>query len=117
MVIRLIFPSYSGPGVPAPLSKPQGQQTKRSQFTESSVDRSIILKDRGASLQRLRSPPHHFFMAEAPPIQVCAVELYRNGILITFADGKCALFPSDLLYASLPQAEELCKTDEEESSD
>jgi hypothetical protein len=56
-------------------------------------------------------------MAEASSTQVCAVELYRDGILITFADGKCALFPADLLYASLPQAQELCKTDEEENSD
>jgi len=56
-------------------------------------------------------------MAEASPIQVCAAELYRDGILVTFADGKCALFPADLLYASLPQAQELCKTGEEESND
>jgi hypothetical protein len=34
-------------------------------------------------------------------------EIVGRGLIITFTDGKCALFPTDLLYATLPQAEEL----------
>jgi hypothetical protein len=55
-------------------------------------------------------------MAEFPSYRVCSVELFRNGVIITFADGKCALFPGELLYAALPQAHEL-RDDEEERND
>jgi hypothetical protein len=34
-------------------------------------------------------------------------ELVGRDLIITFADGKCALFPADLLYSTLPQAQEL----------
>ena len=34
-------------------------------------------------------------------------DLVASGIVIAFEDGKCALFPSDLLYATLPQAKVL----------
>jgi hypothetical protein len=36
--------------------------------------------------------------------------------MITFSDGKCALFSADLLYASLPQAQQLHENDEEDPS-
>jgi hypothetical protein len=52
-------------------------------------------------------------MAESPHCRVSSAELFKNGIIITFTDGKCALFPADLLYASLPQAQELNEDDEE----
>lgn len=57
-----------------------------------------------ASLTSMDESSHH----------VCAAELFRNGIIITFADGKSALFPADLLYASLSQAQELNENEEEE---
>jgi hypothetical protein len=53
-------------------------------------------------------------MAETPPCRVCSAELFRNGIIIAFTDGKCALFPADLLYALLSQAQEFTDNDEEE---
>lgn len=53
-------------------------------------------------------------MSELPTCRVRSVEVFRNGIIVTFTDGKCALFPADLLYASLPQAQELTDEDEEE---
>ena len=56
-------------------------------------------------------------MAESSTHRVCSVELFRNGIIITFADGRSALFSADVLYASLPQAEELNENGEEELGD
>jgi hypothetical protein len=31
----------------------------------------------------------------------------RDGVIITFVDGKCALYTSALLYAMFPNADEL----------
>jgi hypothetical protein len=56
-------------------------------------------------------------MVESSRHRVCSVEPFRNGIIITFADGRSALFSADLLYASLPQAEELTENSEEEPGD
>jgi hypothetical protein len=53
-------------------------------------------------------------MAESYHRRVCSAELFRNGIIITFADGKSALFSADFLYASLPQAQELIDQDDDE---
>jgi hypothetical protein len=53
-------------------------------------------------------------MAELPKNRVCSVELFRNGVIITFSDGKCALFPAEILYATLPKAQELSDNDDEE---
>jgi hypothetical protein len=46
-------------------------------------------------------------MESGPQSGVKYAEIVGRGIIITFADGKCALFPADLLYSTLPQAEEL----------
>jgi hypothetical protein len=43
-------------------------------------------------------------------------ERIGGGIMITFADGKCALFTADLLYATLPKAQELNDLDDDEPS-
>jgi hypothetical protein len=56
-------------------------------------------------------------MTELSPRRVRSAELFRNGIIITFADGKSALFPAELLYASLAEAEELRENEEEEETD
>ncbi len=55
-------------------------------------------------------------MAELQPHRVRSAELFRNGIIVTFADGKSALFPAELLYASLPEAQELGENEEEEET-
>jgi len=54
-------------------------------------------------------------VAESIPYRVRSVELFRNGVIVTFADGKCALFSADLLYASLSEAQEL--TDQSDQDD
>jgi len=41
-------------------------------------------------------------------------ELVARGLIITFADGKCALFPADLLYATMPQAQELREAEDDD---
>jgi hypothetical protein len=46
--------------------------------------------------------------------EVTNAERVRGGILMTFTDGKCALFPPDLLYSLLPQAQEMPEGIEEE---
>jgi hypothetical protein len=55
--------------------------------------------------------PH---MPGSSPCRVRFVEMVREGLIITFGDGKCALFSADLLYASLPQAQELHENDEDD---
>jgi hypothetical protein len=55
-------------------------------------------------------------MPDSSPCQVRFVEQVREGVIITFSDGKCALFSADLLYASLSQAQELHDNDEEEAN-
>jgi hypothetical protein len=53
-------------------------------------------------------------MPGSSPCRVRFVELVREGLIITFSDGKCALFSADLIYASLSQAKELHENDEED---
>lgn len=49
--------------------------------------------------------------------RVQMAELLHGGVVITFSDGKSALFPAELLYTSLPQAQKLPEeTDEERDS-
>jgi hypothetical protein len=49
--------------------------------------------------------------------QVQYAELLQGGVVITFSDGKSALFPAELLYTSLPQAKRLPEdTDEDHDS-
>jgi len=38
---------------------------------------------------------------------VVSVDRTARGIIVTFADGRSALFPGELLYAMLSQAEDL----------
>jgi hypothetical protein len=56
-------------------------------------------------------------MAELPPHRVRSAELFRNGIIVTFTDGRSALFPAELLYASLAEAQELGENEDEEETD
>lgn len=53
-------------------------------------------------------------MPDSSNCRVRFVELFKNGIVVTFADGKSALFSADFLYASLSEAQELTEDDEEE---
>lgn len=55
-------------------------------------------------------------MPEFLPCRVRFAELVREGVIITFSDGKCALFSDDLLYALLSQAQELHENDEDETN-
>jgi hypothetical protein len=56
-------------------------------------------------------------MADSPTNRVRSAELFRDGIIITFVDGRSALFSADLLYTTLSQAQELSENDEEEATD
>jgi hypothetical protein len=44
---------------------------------------------------------------------VISVDRFRRGVVIAFDDGKCALYSSDLLHGTFPQAEEWKETDSE----
>jgi hypothetical protein len=46
-------------------------------------------------------------VVELPPFRVRSAELFRDGVIVTFSDGKSALFSSDFLHASLAQAQDL----------
>jgi hypothetical protein len=56
-------------------------------------------------------------MAEPAPRRVRSAELFRDGIIITFTDGRSALFSAELLYGSLAQAQELRENEDEEETD
>jgi hypothetical protein len=43
---------------------------------------------------------------KAAPRVIEALRL-RDGVVITFEDGKCALYTASLLFAMFPQADEL----------
>lgn len=53
--------------------------------------------------------PHciHPVVAELSPYRVRSAELFRDGVIVTFSDGRSALFSANLLYASLSQAQDL----------
>jgi hypothetical protein len=72
-----------------------------------------LQRDRDNVLDVQRILPH---MPGSSPCQVRFVELVREGLIITFGDGKCALFSADLLYASLSQAQEVHENEEEDPS-
>jgi hypothetical protein len=55
-------------------------------------------------------------MKKVPICRVCSVEVFRNGVLVTFADGKCVLFSAELLCAMLPQAQQLPENEDEDLS-
>jgi hypothetical protein len=59
---------------------------------------------------------HTVFMPVQHSHEVTNAERVRGGILMTFADGKCALFPAELLYSLLPQAQEIPEGMKEEES-
>jgi len=53
-------------------------------------------------------------MEEPATCRVRSAELLREGIAITFSDGKAALFSAELLYSLLDQAHELTVDDDDE---
>jgi hypothetical protein len=52
-----------------------------------------------------------FVMETQSAPRVISVDRFRRGVVIAFDDGKCALYSSDLLHGTFPQAEELEETD------
>jgi hypothetical protein len=46
--------------------------------------------------------------------RVTCVDRFRSGVVVTFENGKCALYSPDLLHGTFPQAEELKETDSAE---
>jgi hypothetical protein len=46
-------------------------------------------------------------MDETPDPQVISAEKHHGDLLITFSDGRAALYPARLLYAVIAQAEEV----------
>ena len=49
-----------------------------------------------------------------PGVYVIAAERVRDGIIITFDDGKTAFYSATLLRSTLPQAKELKESDFDE---
>jgi hypothetical protein len=46
--------------------------------------------------------------------RIVTAERLSGGVVIQVEDGRCALYSSTLLYATLPQAEELIEEAEED---
>ena len=51
---------------------------------------------------------------DRPEPRIKSADVLTNGILISFDDGKCALYSTELLRAALPDATEI---DESQSED
>jgi hypothetical protein len=43
--------------------------------------------------------------------RVVSAERLEKGVIITFDDGKCALYSASLLHATFPQAEQVSEKD------
>ncbi len=46
-------------------------------------------------------------MKEQASPHILSADRLDGSVLITFNDGRCAIYSSDLLYSALPQAKEL----------
>ena len=68
-----------------------------------------------SSRQTRRPGQVYIFAMEARPApRLVSADRFNNGLLITFDDGKCAFYSSDLLRAVFSQARELKETDRSE---
>jgi hypothetical protein len=47
------------------------------------------------------------FMASLSPIRNVSEKRFGDGILVEFADGRCAIYSDSLFYATMPQAVEV----------
>ena len=45
--------------------------------------------------------------------RVIDAKRFRNGVIVTFEDGRAALYSAALLYSRLPEAEEVVDSDDE----
>jgi len=54
-------------------------------------------------------------MPTTPPNRVRCAELVRDGMIITFTDGRSALFSADFLYESLSEAQEISLEEDDDS--
>jgi hypothetical protein len=62
----------------------------------------------------------HCIFTGMPDPSNCVVrfaEVLRDGVVITFSDGKSALFSGDFLRSSLSHAQELSESEEEDTND
>jgi hypothetical protein len=50
---------------------------------------------------------------DAPP-RVISADTLEGGVIITFEDGKRAIYPTSLLYTSFPQATEVVESEAED---
>ena len=91
------------------------------QFAEFPLTRLCWYRHKSSYLvfllcQRFPRFAHLLCMETDSPTRVKYAELVGRGVIITFADGKCALFPAGLLYSTLPQAQELREVDDGEAT-
>jgi hypothetical protein len=56
-------------------------------------------------------------MKSVPVPRIVEAERLENGVIITFEDGKHALYPASLLYATLPRAEATNELESDEKED
>ena len=52
-------------------------------------------------------------MNPAPIHQILVAERLAEGVLITFEDGKCALYSANLLHEHFAEAQEVFETNDE----
>ena len=55
-------------------------------------------------------------MSDARSTHVISADRLDGSLIITFENGRCAIYSSDLLYATLPAAKEIYEEDAEEQA-
>jgi hypothetical protein len=52
-----------------------------------------------------------FLMKSSSAPSITSIDKLRDGIIVMFDDGKCALYSASLLHATLPQAHEFARSE------
>lgn len=55
-------------------------------------------------------------MSDLKPTQMISADRLDGSLIVTFQDGRCGIYSSELLYATLPAAQEIYEEDAEEQA-
>ena len=80
----------------------------RRSFARQNANRARCRTDTAAKFA------HNDCMETRKTSRIVFVERLRSSVLITFEDGRCALYSAALLYAAMGEAREIFETDQED---
>ncbi len=56
-------------------------------------------------------------MEDVKQVEVIAADRLNDSVILTFDDGRCGIYTSDLLYSMLPSAREIHESEDHEASE